>query len=165
MAHKKAGGSSRNGRDSESKRLGIKAFGGELVNAGSIIVRQRGTRFHPGANVGIGKDHTLYAGQMLKPPHPVARLAAALAMWINLNNHALDGGRASSRMEKEAVAEIAGMVGWDAHLGHLASGGTMANLEALWIASRIAPGEKVVASNQAHYTHRRIRAGLGLALG
>lgn len=61
MAHKKAGGSSRNGRDSESKRLGIKAFGGELVNAGSIIVRQRGTKFHPGQHVGIGKDHTLFA--------------------------------------------------------------------------------------------------------
>ena len=61
MAHKKAGGSSRNGRDSESKRLGLKAFGGELVNAGSILVRQRGTRFHPGMNVGIGKDHTLFA--------------------------------------------------------------------------------------------------------
>ena len=61
MAHKKAGGSSRNGRDSESKRLGTKAYGGELVSAGSIIVRQRGTRFHPGENVGIGKDHTLYA--------------------------------------------------------------------------------------------------------
>ena len=61
MAHKKAGGSSRNGRDSESKRLGIKAFGGELVNAGSIIVRQRGTRFHAGQHVGMGKDHTLFA--------------------------------------------------------------------------------------------------------
>jgi len=61
MAHKKAGGSSRNGRDSESKRLGLKAFGGELVNAGSILVRQRGTVFHPGMNVGIGKDHTLFA--------------------------------------------------------------------------------------------------------
>ena len=61
MAHKKAGGSSRNGRDSESKRLGLKAFGGEVVNAGSILVRQRGTRFHPGRNVGIGKDHTLFA--------------------------------------------------------------------------------------------------------
>ena len=61
MAHKKAGGSSRNGRDSESKRLGLKAFGGELVNAGSILVRQRGTRFHAGMNVGIGKDHTLFA--------------------------------------------------------------------------------------------------------
>jgi large subunit ribosomal protein L27 len=61
MAHKKAGGSSRNGRDSESKRLGVKAFGGELVSAGSIIVRQRGTEFHAGDNVGMGKDHTLFA--------------------------------------------------------------------------------------------------------
>lgn len=61
MAHKKAGGSSRNGRDSHSKRLGVKRFGGETVSAGSIIVRQRGTRMHPGTNVGIGKDHTLFA--------------------------------------------------------------------------------------------------------
>ena len=61
MAHKKAGGSSRNGRDSQAKRLGVKAFGGELIPAGSIIVRQRGTRVHPGQNVGIGKDHTLFA--------------------------------------------------------------------------------------------------------
>ena len=61
MAHKKAGGSSRNGRDSESKRLGVKRYGGQLVLAGNIIVRQRGTQFHPGVNVGIGKDHTLFA--------------------------------------------------------------------------------------------------------
>ena len=61
MAHKKAGGSSRNGRDSEAKRLGVKRFGGETVLAGSIIVRQRGTKFHAGTNVGLGKDHTLYA--------------------------------------------------------------------------------------------------------
>ena len=61
MAHKKAGGSSRNGRDSESKRLGVKAFGGETITAGSIIIRQRGTRVHPGSNVGMGKDHTLFA--------------------------------------------------------------------------------------------------------
>jgi len=61
MAHKKAGGSSRNGRDSESKRLGVKKFGNEQVVAGNILVRQRGTRFHPGTNVGIGKDHTLFA--------------------------------------------------------------------------------------------------------
>ena len=61
MAHKKAGGSSRNGRDSESKRLGVKRFGGQVVAAGNILVRQRGTRFHPGENVGMGKDHTLYA--------------------------------------------------------------------------------------------------------
>jgi large subunit ribosomal protein L27 len=61
MAHKKAGGSTRNGRDSESKRLGVKIYGGQVVNAGNIIVRQRGTKFHPGANVGCGKDHTLFA--------------------------------------------------------------------------------------------------------
>lgn len=61
MAHKKAGGSTRNGRDSEAQRLGIKRFGGQLVNAGEIIIRQRGTRFHPGVNMGIGKDHTLFA--------------------------------------------------------------------------------------------------------
>ena len=61
MAHKKAGGSSRNGRDSEAKRLGVKRYGGQLVKAGNIIVRQRGTNFHPGHNVGMGKDHTLFA--------------------------------------------------------------------------------------------------------
>ena len=61
MAHKKAGGSSRNGRDSQAKRLGVKVYGGEQVNAGQILVRQRGTRVHPGPNVGIGRDHTLYA--------------------------------------------------------------------------------------------------------
>ena len=61
MAQKKGGGSTRNGRDSKPKMLGVKAFGGELISAGAIIVRQRGTRFHPGANVGIGKDHTLFA--------------------------------------------------------------------------------------------------------
>ena len=68
MAHKKAGGSTRNGRDSESKRLGVKKFGGEVVAAGNILVRQRGTKVHPGTNVGIGKDHTLFAtsdGQVL----------------------------------------------------------------------------------------------------
>ncbi len=61
MAHKKAGGSTRNGRDSESKRLGVKRYGGETVLAGNILVRQRGTHFHPGVNVGLGKDHTLFA--------------------------------------------------------------------------------------------------------
>ena len=61
MAHKKSGGSSRNGRDSAGQRLGVKAFGGEVLNAGQIIVRQRGTKFHPGSNVGIGRDHTLFA--------------------------------------------------------------------------------------------------------
>ena len=106
--------------------------------------------------------HPLYAGQMLKPPHPVARLAYELALQINPNNHALDGGRASSAMEKEAVAELAKMVGWDTHLGHLCGGGTMANLEALWIAGQLHPGKTVLASTQAHYTHQRIAGVLGL---
>src|SRR5260370_4194737 len=75
--------------------------------------------------------HPLYAGQMLKPPHLVARLAYALAMWINPNNHALDGGRATSAMEKEAVAEIAGMFGWENFLGPLCCGGGMLILPSL----------------------------------
>jgi len=106
--------------------------------------------------------HPLYAGQMLKPPHAVARLAYALAMWINPNNHALDGGRATSAMEKEAVAEIAGMYGWKKFLGHLCGGGTMANLEALWVAGQLQPGKKILASEQAHYTHGRISGVLQL---
>src|SRR5207249_12124806 len=73
--------------------------------------------------------HPLYAGQMLKPPHPVARLAYELALWINPNNHALDGGRASSAMEKEAVAALARMIGWDTHPRHPCRGAAMANLD------------------------------------
>jgi glutamate/tyrosine decarboxylase-like PLP-dependent enzyme len=106
--------------------------------------------------------HPLYAGQMMKPPHPVARLAYSLALSINPNNHALEGGRASSAMETEAVADIAAMFDWDTHLGHLCSGGTIANLEALWVSGRLRPGKKVLASSQAHYTHSRISQVLGL---
>jgi tyrosine decarboxylase/aspartate 1-decarboxylase len=106
--------------------------------------------------------HPLYAGQMLKPPHPIARAAYSMAMWLNPNNHALDGGRASSRMEVEAVREIAAMFGWTSFLGHLTSSGTFANLEALWIAGQLAPGKTIVASEQAHYTHGRISSVLKL---
>src|SRR3984957_10004559 len=106
--------------------------------------------------------HPLYAGQMLKPPHPAARLAYSLAMHINPNNHALDGGRATSALEKEAVAEIAAMFGWKEFLGHLCGGGTMANLEALWVAGQIYPGKKILASEQAHYTHERVSGVLQL---
>jgi glutamate/tyrosine decarboxylase-like PLP-dependent enzyme len=109
--------------------------------------------------------HPLYAGQMLKPPHPVARAAYALAMKINPNNHARDGGRASSKMEIEAVAEIARMFGWAEYLGHLTSSGTLANLEALWIAGQVAPGRRIVGSEQAHYTHQRISGVLKLEYG
>lgn len=100
--------------------------------------------------------HPQYAGQMLKPPHPIARMAYMLATWINPNNHALDGGKASSAMEKEAVAGIAAMYGWSSYLGHLTGGGTLANLEALWIAGQINPNKTILASSQAHYTHSRI---------
>ena len=123
----------------------------EVLNATAERLQDNYPYFHP-----------LYAGQMLKPPHPVARLAYALAMWINPNNHALDGGRATSAMEKEAVAEIAGMFGWKNFLGHLCSGGTMANLEALWVAGQLQPGKKIIASEQAHYTHGRISGVLQL---
>jgi glutamate/tyrosine decarboxylase-like PLP-dependent enzyme len=110
--------------------------------------------------------HPLYAGQMLKPPHPLARAAYALALNINPNNHARDGGRASSEMEIEAVAQIADLFGWNksegGYLGHLTSSGTLANLEALWVAGQLAPGKRIVGSEQAHYTHRRISAVLKL---
>jgi glutamate/tyrosine decarboxylase-like PLP-dependent enzyme len=106
--------------------------------------------------------HPLYAGQMLKPPHPVARLAYAMSLWLNANNHALDGGIASSAMEKECIASLGAMFGWDHTLGHICSGGTMANLEALWIAGQVHPGKKIVASAQSHYTHKRISEVLKL---
>jgi glutamate/tyrosine decarboxylase-like PLP-dependent enzyme len=122
-----------------------------VLNEAALRMRDNFSYFHP-----------LYAGQMLKPPHPVARAAYALATWINPNNHALDGGRASSAMEKEAVAQIAAMFGWDDHLGHLTGGGTMANLEALWVAGQLRPGKRIVASEQAHYTHERIGGVLKL---
>ena len=119
--------------------------------------------------------HPFYAGQMLKPPHPIARAAYALAMTINPNNHAREGGRASSAMEIEAVAAIAAMFGWSeaSYLGHLTSSGTLANLEALWIAGQIAEGrdpgtrgprdrKRIIGSEQAHYTHERISGVLRL---
>jgi len=110
--------------------------------------------------------HPLYAGQMLKPPHPLARVAYALAMSINPNNHARDGGRASSEMEIEAVRQIAAMFGWTEYLGHLTSSGTIANLEALWVAGQVAQGHgpksRIIGSDQAHYTHQRISAVLRL---
>jgi glutamate/tyrosine decarboxylase-like PLP-dependent enzyme len=132
----------------ESKTSGMERIAGTLARTAERL-HDNYPYFHP-----------LYAGQMLKPPHPVARLAYSLALWINPNNHALDGGRATSEMEKEAVAEIAGMFGWKEFLGHLCGGGTMANLEALWVASQTHPGKTILASDQAHYTHRRISAVL-----
>lgn len=107
--------------------------------------------------------HPLYVGHMQKPPHPVARLAYTLALWLNPNNHAYDGGRASSVMEQEAIGEIARMVGWASSQGHLCSGGTLANFEALWVARELHPGKGIVASSQAHYTHERLSGVLGVS--
>lgn len=107
--------------------------------------------------------HPLYIGHMQKPPHPIARLAYMLALWLNPNNHAYDGGRASSIMEQEAIGEIARMFGWSSSQGHLCGGGTLANFEALWIAREQHPGKAIAASSQAHYTHERLSGVLGVS--
>jgi glutamate/tyrosine decarboxylase-like PLP-dependent enzyme len=100
--------------------------------------------------------HPRYAGQMLKPPHPIAMAAYVMAMQINPNNHALDGGPATARMELEVVQQFAAMFGYTEHLGHLTSSGTIANLEALWIARSIHPSKGIAFSSNAHYTHQRM---------
>ncbi len=105
--------------------------------------------------------HPRYAGQMLKPAHPVAMAAYFIAMQINPNNHALDGGPATAKMEIEAVAEIAAMFGYAKHLGHLTSSGTIANLEALFVARSLHPGKAIAFSSQSHYTHKRMCDVLG----
>ena len=106
--------------------------------------------------------HPRYVGQMLKPPHPAAVLGYVTAMLINPNNHALDGGPATAAMEKEVVAGLAGMFGMPQHLGHLTSSGTIANLEALWVARESHPGKAIAYSADAHYTHARMCAVLGV---
>ena len=106
--------------------------------------------------------HPAYAGQMLKPPHPAAVAGYLAAMLINPNNHALDGGPATSAMEKEVMAELAAMFGLRTHLGHLTSSGTIANLEALFVARESHPGLGVAYSTEAHYTHGRMCRLLGL---
>ena len=106
--------------------------------------------------------HPRYAGQMLKPPHPVAIAAYTATMLINPNNHALDGGPATAALEKEVVAELATMFGFDTHLGHLASSGTTGNLEALFVARESHPGRGIAYSAEAHYTHARMCHVLGV---
>ena len=105
--------------------------------------------------------HPRYAGQMLKPPHPLASAAYFMAMQINPNNHALDGGPATVKMEMEVVADIAHMFGLKTHLGHLTSSGTFANLEALWISRSLHPTKAIAFSTSAHYTHRRMCEVIG----
>lgn len=105
--------------------------------------------------------HPSYAGQMLKPPHPIASMAYFIAQQINPNNHALDGGPATARMETEVVAEMARMFGYETHLGHLTSSGTVANLEALWVARHLHPDKAIAFSTEAHYTHGRMCEVIG----
>lgn len=100
--------------------------------------------------------HPRYAGQMLKPPHPVAVLGYLSAMLINPNNHALDSSPATSAMERECIRQLGAMFGFDTPLGHLTGGGTVANLEALWVARQLHPEKAIVFSEQAHYTHKRM---------
>jgi glutamate/tyrosine decarboxylase-like PLP-dependent enzyme len=107
--------------------------------------------------------HPRYAAQMLKPPHPVAVVGYLAAMLINPNNHALDGGPATAAMEKEVVNGLAAMFGLDEHLGHLTSSGTIANLEALFVARELHPSLGVAYSTEAHYTHARMCRVLGMA--
>ena len=106
--------------------------------------------------------HPSYAGQMLKPAHPAAVAGDLAAMLINPNNHALDGGPATGQMEKEAVAALAAMFGLGTHLGHLTTSGTIANLEALYVARETHPGLGVAYSEEAHYTHARMCGVLGI---
>jgi glutamate/tyrosine decarboxylase-like PLP-dependent enzyme len=107
--------------------------------------------------------HPRYAGQMLKPPHPVAVAGYLAAMTVNPNNHALDGGPATGAMEKETVADLAAMFRLPGDtLGHLTSSGTIANLEALWVARQLHPGKAVAHSAEAHYTHARMCEVLGV---
>ncbi|MDX3452451.1 aminotransferase class V-fold PLP-dependent enzyme [Streptomyces sp. ME02-8801-2C] len=106
--------------------------------------------------------HPRYAGQMLKPPHPAAVVGYLTAMLINPNNHALDGGPATAAMEREVVAQLATMFGYDTHLGHLTTSGTIANLEALFVARESHPGRGVAYSAEAHYTHGRMCHVLGM---
>jgi glutamate/tyrosine decarboxylase-like PLP-dependent enzyme len=105
--------------------------------------------------------HPSYAGQMLKPPHTIASMAYFIAQQINPNNHALDGGPATAKMEIEVVVEMARMFGYENHLGHLTSSGTVANLEALWVARHLHPEKAVAFSTEAHYTHGRMCEVIG----
>jgi glutamate/tyrosine decarboxylase-like PLP-dependent enzyme len=152
------------------------------VLKGHAAWRERWEPFEPDARAGVARErfeaafaelsgrlvdnypffHPSYAGQMLKPPHPAAVAAYLAAMLVNPNNHALDGGPATGRMEKEVVADLARFFGYGTHLGHLTSSGTIANLEALWVSRQLHPDRAVAFSDQAHYTHRRMCEVLGV---
>jgi glutamate/tyrosine decarboxylase-like PLP-dependent enzyme len=154
--------------DSLSERLAARAQ--ELLPLGSLLEDEHAAA--PGEREALAElaerlrntypyPDPRYAGQMLKPPSAVAWAAYATAMLLNPNNHALDGGPATAEMEKEAVAQIATMFGYEQHLGHLTASGTIANLEALWVARELHPDAAIVSGANAHYTHGRVSAVLG----
>ena len=107
-------------------------------------------------------NSTAYAGQMIKPAHPIAYGAYWLTSLVNPNNHALDGGIGTSKLELECIAQLGKMLGQEQTLGHLTSGGTVANLEALWVSRQLHPNTVVLANENAHYTHQRMCGVLGL---
>src|SRR3954447_24668888 len=154
--------------DSLSERLAARAQ--ELLPLGSLMEDEHAAA--PGEREALAElaerlrntypyPDPHYAGQMLKPPSAVAWAAYATAMLLNPNNHALDGGPATAAMEKDAVAQIAAMFGLPEHLGHLTASGTIANLEALWVARELHPDSAIVSGANAHYTHGRVSAVLG----
>jgi glutamate/tyrosine decarboxylase-like PLP-dependent enzyme len=151
-----------------SERLAQRA--GQLLALGNLL--EDGHRAAPGEQEALAElaerlrntypyPDPHYAGQMLKPPAAIAWAAYATTMLLNPNNHALDGGPATAEMEKEAVAQIAAMFGLHQHLGHLTASGTIANLEALWVARELHPEASIVSGANAHYTHGRVSAVLG----
>ena len=134
----------------DSMRVSDKRFGAAFAELASRLTNNY-PFFHPA-----------YAGQMLKPPHPAAVAGYLAAMLINPNNHALDGGPATGAMEKEVVSQLAAMFGFREHLGHLTTSGTIANLEALYVARESHPGLGIAYSTEAHYTHGRMCGVLGI---
>src|SRR3954447_8826913 len=154
--------------DAMSERLAARAEA--LLPLGSLLSDERAPE--PGEREALAEmaerlRHTYpypdprYAGQMLKPPTAIAWAAYATAMLLNPNNHALDGGPATAEMEKDAVAQLAAMFGFEQHLGHLTASGTIANLEALWVARELHPDAAIVSGENAHYTHARVSTVLG----
>jgi glutamate/tyrosine decarboxylase-like PLP-dependent enzyme len=154
--------------DSLSERLAARAQ--ELLALGSLLEDEHAAA--PGEREALAEladrlrntypyPDPHYAGQMLKPPSAIAWAAYATAMLLNPNNHALDGGPATAEMEKDAVAQMAAMFGYEQHLGHLTASGTIANLEALWVARELHPDGAIVSGANAHYTHGRVSAVLG----
>jgi len=132
------------------------SVGDETLDVDPTLVAKVAEEFTERMEANYPFFHRRYAGQMLKPPHPIATAVYQSVMKINPNNHALDGGPVTGKMELEVVADLAHMFGYKSHLGHLTTSGTVANLEALWVARELHPNKGVAFSSSAHYTHKRM---------